>query len=380
MGEYTEQGYHFGQGLTAPEIERRLNMVPYFSRPNLIHNWCFGICMVDQRNGNGPEYTIGNSTTKIHDSSENINFWADRWKMVPEYPNTKVKINRYTISIEHIDEDTMIGTDADHNIPLIRQTIYYPYNSTSMLCDCDIAFTILYEDGTLVTTDAHTGENKSQWSCKLNDDNGCVAAIYCNGSVTGRQGYPFYIELYKNKPMVAIKLELGHGQTLAKYISGKWVLNDAYDYNKEFEICKKFYQIVSLPISIYKILKSKNINYTNHLETGIEIVLNGKMIANPSLAGISRMGICDDKDTYTPIVSDAGANIVDGVTLTVSSTRLSIGGINNGWVGGYTYSYVLHIIIDKDSNAVTWLTDGEYVYIKPGSGWSSVLVALSADI
>lgn len=250
MGQYTEQGYHFG--LSAPQIEDILMMARNFSRPNLLHN---SRLLIDQRNRSFPLTSVTDYPS-INEISV-TDFLIDRWHVYnKDTVCAKVNIGNNNTVIKVVTHDAN-GDIA--NLLALRQFMWTPCTSgTNILFDKDVTISILYEDGHLFTGTGHT----PKWSDFNNASNGDVGTdirVTDNGRVHIRLSCnknnvsnahleaAFMFEIFGyDSGIVATKVEIGVGQTLAIRVGNKWELIDQYDYNEDLKVCQRFYMVANV--------------------------------------------------------------------------------------------------------------------------------------
>lgn len=167
-----------------------------YSRKNLLHNWFFGN-PVNQRGKT--EYPAGV-------------FCVDRWKTYAQPFQIK---------------DGYIGTKSGG---LLTQVLESP----SLFYGKTLTASVLYADGTLVEGTAVYSSSGTAVFVGVGDPTGQV--------YLSRDGW---FQFYQNKGVdygvVAAKLEIGEGQTLAHQENGVWVLNEIPDFAKQFANCQRYY-------------------------------------------------------------------------------------------------------------------------------------------
>ena len=170
-------------GLTG-ELKNTLNQLV---RPNLLDNWYFG----------NPVNQRGNLIYS------NAGYTIDRWS-----------INAGTLSIQAGDIE--IGAD----ISFYQVMENAPFGKL-------VTATILTTSGELITG---SGVIPSSGSVTFAYDGNRYSIYYLNGSIA--------VETYNTAfTLVAVKLELGSGQTLAHQENGNWVLNEIPDYDEQLYRC-----------------------------------------------------------------------------------------------------------------------------------------------
>lgn len=94
---------------------------------------------------------------------------------------------------------------------------------------------------------------------------------YGNFKFTYATGVGFYIRTLDSSISIqCVKLEVGTEQTLARYVNGKWVLNDIPDYSAELLKCQRYLQVINAPASGHRMLGL----FTPHSNTDAFIVIN----------------------------------------------------------------------------------------------------------
>lgn len=253
MGQYVEQGYQFD--LTAPQINDILLMARNFSRPNLLHNSRLAI---NQRGRTFPLEGVSNDNPPSGKISIG-DFLVDRWHAINTGTiYTKLNPGDNNVRIKAVTHDA----DGVSNNVALRQLLWTPdtneNGNTNILFDKDVTISILYQDGILFTGTGHTprwsdfqsmayaGENKIVGSpIVVTDNNGEKhLQLICSKNAMSKNKFQvaFYLDVFGyDSEIVAAKVEIGVGQTLAIKVGSKWELIDHYDQHKDLKTCKRFY-------------------------------------------------------------------------------------------------------------------------------------------
>lgn len=207
-------------GLTVDSISAGLGYTPSMVNPNLLDNWYFG----------NPVNQRGQTS---YDSSNEAKYSIDRW---------------WTLFANVILSDgvTIAGTSAQYGGQL-RQAV-----SPKLLASLrgkTVTLSVIITEGNLtMTLTKATGMNTGQVSIanksasvgltsltvKLPEDIGTSAYPYLNIGLSTTLG--------GSAKILAVKLELGSVQTLARQVNGEWVLNEIPDYGEQLARCQRYYQ------------------------------------------------------------------------------------------------------------------------------------------
>lgn len=292
MGQFVEQGYEFD--LTADEVDRRLMLIGDFSRPNLLHNSRF---QVNQRS---LPISSGVTTTSIaNEVANNVimagSFIVDRWHTVN--PNVV-----YTFDAGHYIK--ALNSDGTNGGVSLKQKIWSPRflnHNSNIMFDEDITVSILYSDGNLFTGTGHTVKHADftsanegaivggYISAKDNDSN-TVAYIICRKDTVSKSRIACAFELHimgRNASIIATKVEIGVGQTLAKKVGNKWILIDQYDCNEDLKNCRRFYyraHITTAP-KLFVVRNGEIISYLENVDCIRDMIFTPTVIT-PDFYGI----------------------------------------------------------------------------------------------
>lgn len=182
------------------DLRKDLDSIP---RPNLLDNWYFG----DPVNQRGQtEYTGAGYT-------------VDRWKTVSGDVVAK------------IGEKLVMDNSQSTN------TAYCGQNFEENLVGCLVTLSVLTTEGLYHNSGVVLDNN----SWQLRSPIGESAELYFQKSAVGAQGVFFAIQAGAVLDILAAKLELGEGQTLAHQDeNGKWILNEIPDYTAELLKCQRY--------------------------------------------------------------------------------------------------------------------------------------------
>lgn len=315
MGQFVEQGYEFD--LTADEVDRRLMLIGDFSRPNLLHNSRF---QVNQRS---LPISSGVTTTSIaNEVANNVimagSFIVDRWHTVNPGVVYMLDAGHY---IKALNSD---GTDGGVSL---KQKIWSPKfaNNSNIMFDEDVTVSILYSDGNLFTGTGHTVKHADFTSANegaivggyisaKDNNNNTVAYIICRKDAISKSKVACAFELHimcRNASIIATKVEIGTGQTLAKKVGNKWILIDQYNYDEDLKNCQRFYR--------YEYIRTSLVPFKWSISDGnvdLSIVcdnyVGNDMIFTPTVicrdfnaGGTNKVLICDGGSIVTDLI---GAN------------------------------------------------------------------------
>lgn len=178
------------------------NQLGTFVRPNLLDNWYFGR-PVNQRGQT--EYTGGYS--------------IDRWQLLDK---NKLVITDNAVELTYIDNNYVVWEKLES----------IPKGTYSL--------SLLFADGAFVTWsgvvdisqagfEVGTVRHKN-WNIVIHNDK--TVRITCIGSIGDKVA------------ILAVKLELGHTQTLAHREGDRWVLNEMPDYGEQLRRCQWYSNVL----------------------------------------------------------------------------------------------------------------------------------------
>lgn len=303
MGQYVEQGYQFD--LTAPQVNDVLLMARNFSRPNLLHNSRLAI---NQRGRTFPLEGVSNDNPPSGKISIG-DFLVDRWHAINTGTiYTKLNPGDNNVRIKAVTHDA----DGVSNNVALRQLLWTPdtneNGNTNILFDKDVTISILYQDGILFTGTGHTprwsdfqsmayaGENKIVGSpIVVTDNNGEKhLQLICSKNAISKNKFQvaFYLDVFGyDSEIVAAKVEIGVGQTLAIKIGNKWELIDQYNPYEDIKTCKRFYDEY---IITHGVVTCENVGAQGTKELyKMNVALDSRvdMVFNPTIVGFSRASI-----------------------------------------------------------------------------------------
>lgn len=271
MGQYVEQGYQFD--LTAPQINDVLLMVKKNGLPNknFINNSRF---LIKQHRYKNITSSSIFTSAEIASSDTIVKFPYDRWK-VSNKTAAHIKItginNASTFQGGSIKIEPST-TLSDGENPYITQRIYDACKGSGdgELFDNDVTISILTKEYGLITVTGHTATRSDYYDAVLDADNNPTvtigtdiiaklpgydadtdwfAKLTCTMDAVSRyrRCYAFSLMISAKVPVTiyAVKVEIGTEQTLVRVNGTKYTIIDMYDYDTDFNICKKFYRIVS---------------------------------------------------------------------------------------------------------------------------------------
>lgn len=325
MGQFVEQGYEFD--LTADEVDRRLMLIGDFSRPNLLHNSRF---QVNQRS---LPISSGVTTTSIANNVANNvimagSFIVDRWHTV----NPDVV---YTLDAGHYIK--ALNSDGTNGGASLKQKIWSPRflnHNSNIMFDKDITVSILYSDGNLFTGTGHTVKHADFTSANegaivggyisaKDNDNNTVAFIICRKDTVSKSRIACAFELHimgRNTSIIATKVEIGVGQTLAKKVGNQWVLIDQYNYDEDLKNCQRFYRICAIPTHM-TLTNTSNFSINQYLSIPYDI--DADMVFLPSVVSTGKVlfvGMTDSTGLVKHIVYDENY-LISRIHFTSGATR-----------------------------------------------------------
>lgn len=398
MGQYVEQGYQFD--LTAPQINDILLMARNFSRPNLLHNSRF---QVNQRGKTFPNTTPTSANDIPQDgvyplNSVEINgFILDRWH-APSYGVTYNWDGTYGP-----ENASVIKGTADNNVTVFSQHLWTPgaRDGNNIIFDKDITISILYKDGNLFTATGHTA-TRADWQSVANTGNVAsdkdivamdgdidVMRFTCRktSSNSSIMQAAFLLEInQRNSGIVAAKVEIGVGQTLAIKVGNRWELIDQYNYHDDLKICQRFYKSVNIPCSPVVFDKSSNTTLGNGKYV-TSILLNDiyEMVFTPSIVCVGRMYICNNAHNAPLTRYDNGICYMDE---NYAEFRIINGTYSHYGIGMANKRSILVIILSDSTSANMGFTTGVQHIVtivdgiagNDGQAYGCSAIALSAEI
>lgn len=198
--------------LTGAANELKTSLSTYV-RPNLLDNWYFGN-PVNQRGQNSYTGAV---------------YGIDRWQGYQSRCKLEVQSANGCIKLSSTESGY---ADLIQKIPI-----------TSFLGK-KLTFSVLLNDGSLykisgtIPTSAPSSETTIVYTFIVNNDAGLWIRADST-TIVAQIRATYATALY----VVAAKLELGEGQTLAHYDGAKWVLNNVPDYVEELEKCMQYFRV-----------------------------------------------------------------------------------------------------------------------------------------
>lgn len=271
---------------------QELESMPH-SNPNLLDNWYFGN-PVNQRGQT--EYT-GNGYT------------IDRWKTVSGGVVAK------------IDEKLVMDNSQSAN------TAYFGQNFEENLVGYLVTLSVLTTEG-LYYSSGFVLDNNS-W--QLRSPIGESAELYFQKSTAGAQGVFFSIQAGAALDILAVKLELGDGQTLAHQdADGNWVLNEIPNYAEELAKCQRYQIVFGSETELIPLGAGNAISAT---EASITVPLPVSMRAKPTLT-LANSNIALRNGSSTKSATNVRIDVCGPgcAYVRVTSSELTIGYACEAWL------------------------------------------------
>lgn len=301
MGQFVEQGYEFD--LTADEVDRRLMLIGDFSRPNLLHNSRF---QVNQRNTtfpfdfqDRPQTTAGRINEYVFDRwlFNNVGFDSGKITMIDFVHKYGTSFPKFESLIE--GHQTGFGQ---------RLWVDHKLKNNNPLFNQDVTISILTAEYGLLSATGHTPTRQDFDNANdntnvgdnitipyVNDSSGAFVTLTCKkDSITkAKVQAAFYFQICCKEPVtvIAAKVEIGVGQTLAKKVGNQWVLIDQYNYYDDLKTCQRFYNIFTVPTNAIVVDIPHLTNLSQQANFCINLDNIDNMVFTPSIAKIERMYI-----------------------------------------------------------------------------------------
>lgn len=364
MGQYVEQGFEFD--LTAEEIDRRLLLIGGFTRPNLLHNSRF---QVNQRGTAFPFDFQGTSLQQ--DTAGLINKYVfDRWL----FNNNNDGFGNGMVTM--VDFVNQYGTSfpkfeslVDNSQPVFGQRLWVENRLTNNnpLFNQDVTISILTAEYGLLSATGHTPTRSDFNNTANGGANGTIGTDiiipYASGAADflaklscrrdditkSKVQAAFYFQICCKEPVtvIAAKVEIGVGQTLAKKVGNQWVLIDQYNYYEDLKTCQRFYIHMATIIGAQTCRASSNTEqyFMNCLNLPINHICD--MVFNPSI-----MFVCSNESSLWIIYLDG--TLIHKLHIGTINSDGSIT-CNNGYSATFTLSgeSAIGVKIYANKNAVT---------------------------
>lgn len=371
MGQFVEQGFEFD--LTAEEIDRRLLLIGEFTRPNLLHNSRF---QVNQRGTAFPFDFQGTSLRQ--DTAGLINKYVfDRWL----FNNNDDGFGSGMVTM--VDFINQYGTSfpkfeplVDNSQPVFGQRLWVENRLTNNnpLFNQDVTISILTAEYGLLSATGHTPTRSDFNNTANGGANGTIgtdiiipyasgtadflAKLSCrrDGITKSKVQAAFYFQICCKEPVtvIAAKVEIGVGQTLAKKVGNQWVLIDQYDYYEDLKTCQRFYKAINIPTCAV-VFDISNMNDTTGKYV-CSIVLDdiANMVFRPTLVDVGRAYVTDGEHNAMLAQYDNGHyNINDEY----ASFIIGYGTYNHYFKNGNgngMRAYIIIVIGSTTMNTMVW--------------------------
>lgn len=192
-----------------------------YVRPNLLDNWYFVGGGSQQSGGRFP---INQRGLSIY---SNGNYTVDRWKT---YEGT-------TITTE--SDGLLIESNQSSSWKLVQQ---YERGFLEGIKGKEVTFSVLFKGQTTryIAANIYTNEGNHTGNSETSESGIAKVTYTIPNNITDFRCV-IYGDAAFHAKIVAMKLELGSGQTLAHQENGQWVLNEIPNYGEELAKCQRYY-------------------------------------------------------------------------------------------------------------------------------------------
>lgn len=212
------------------------------------------------------------------------------------------------------------------NITSTDVSYYHHYTEAtqSKLAGIPITFTILRSNGILHTCSSII-TSEPTWSLVNINFSGARFDIVIQENYLG---YQAYIPKDFNETIMAVKIELGHNQTLAHKENGEWVLNEIPDYATELMKCQRYQIELTSPWNHFAGMVGVGVAILNNLANifvNIPVTMNGvgTVIYKGKWYLMKDQSNWEEGNSVTNII----VNMIqpNGIVLNVSAENLTVG-------------------------------------------------------